>query len=472
MKQKLDELENKIKVLGDEQKLFTKLQLEDNKHTDNQLVAQTDIIRIMKSRLDKHDEELSLIIQSDAGQDLALDKMRASLDNVKSQMEAHGDLMQSLDNLQRSLKSDKEEEDCSLGQTLQNILQLNKENKTLIKQLNIKEKADKDSTKEGHPDNQDFIQSLQKQISFLQSGFEDLKSKIANVCTSREKEDVSSGKRTESAQIENKFIKSEKFQKQYLPDLGSVIQAFQDCREKLSNLEINFEDVKQDAGHFNDRNCNIENKMMKIIDQINSLMLKMVQVEERTRKLELSCREVNCKMSSLESADVFLQEADRMIIEKVSVMEADLRKDDIRNYIDENLLQVSKKMDQSYMEVKSELEQHRHEFEKERNVLKVKIERISNETNEHKKFENMREVSQHLTSSDNIMNDNESNVTTTHNNNNNVNTAFRLETAVNNNNHSTAAKTIATPGPVWPALLALYSAFSKLGVSLNVTLNA
>ena len=471
MKQKLDELENKIKVLGDEQKLFTKLQLEDNKHTDNQLVAQTDIIRIMKSRLDKHDEELSLIIQSDAGQDLALDKMRTSLDNVKSQMEAHGDLMQSLDNLQRSLKSDKEEEDCSLGQTLQNILQLNKENKRLIKQLNIKEKADKDSTKEGHPDNQDFIQSLQKQISFLQSGFEDLKSKIANVCTSREKEDVSSGKRTESAQIENKFIKSEKFQKQYLPDLSSVIQAFQDCREKLSNLEINFEDVKQDAGHFNDRNCNIENKMMKIIDQINSLMLKMVQVEERTRKLELSCREVNCKMSSLESADVFLQEADRMIIEKVSVMEADLRKDDIRNYIDENLLQVSKKMDQSYMEVKSELEQHRHEFEKERKE-KVKIERISNETNEHKKFENMREVSQHLTSSDNIMNDNESNVTTTHNNNNNVNTAFRLETANNNNNHNTAAKTIATAGPVWPALLALYSAFSKLGVSLNVTLNA
>ena len=133
VKQKLAELENKIKVLGDEQKLFTKLQLENNKHTDNQLVSQTDIIRIMKSRLDKHDEELSLIIQSDAGQDLALDKMRTSLDIVKSQMEAHRDLMQSLDNLQSSLKSDKEEEDCSLGQTLQNILQLNKENKRLIK---------------------------------------------------------------------------------------------------------------------------------------------------------------------------------------------------------------------------------------------------------------------------------------------------------------------------------------------------
>ena len=94
-------------------------------------------------------------------------------------------------------------------------------------------------------------------------------------------------------------------------------------------------------------------------------------------------------------------------------------------------------------------------------MLMEKIERVSNKTIEDKKVGNMREVSQHLTSSDNIMNDNESNVTTTHNNNNTMNTAFILETA--NNNHSTAGKTIATPGPVWPALLALYSAFSKLG---------
>ena len=76
------------------------------------------------------------------------------------------------------------------------------------------------------------------------------------------------------------------------------------------------------------------------------------------------------------TADVFLQEADRMIIEKMSVMEADLRKDDIRYYIDENLLQLGKKMDQSHMEVKSALEQQKHEFEKEKNVLMEKIERL------------------------------------------------------------------------------------------------
>ena len=47
MKQKLNDLENKINHLGDEQKLFHKLQLENSEHTDNQLVAQTDIIKAL-----------------------------------------------------------------------------------------------------------------------------------------------------------------------------------------------------------------------------------------------------------------------------------------------------------------------------------------------------------------------------------------------------------------------------------------
>ena len=47
MKQKLNDLENKINHLGDEQKLFHKLQLENNEHTDSQLVAQTDIIKAL-----------------------------------------------------------------------------------------------------------------------------------------------------------------------------------------------------------------------------------------------------------------------------------------------------------------------------------------------------------------------------------------------------------------------------------------
>ena len=106
----------------------------------------------------------------------------------------------------------------------------------------------------------------------------------------------------------------------------------------MTNLETNFENVKQDAGNFNDKKMNIENKMLRIIDQINSLMLKMVQVEEKTKTLEYKGKDFDCKLSSLESADVYLQEADRMIIEKMSKLEGDLGRSDIRTYIDENLV--------------------------------------------------------------------------------------------------------------------------------------
>ena len=77
-----------------------------------------------------------------------------------------------------------------------------------------------------------------------------------------------------------------------------------------------------------------------------------------------------------------------MIIEKMSKLEGDLGRSDIRTYIDENLLQVSKKLDQKYSEVKEQLVRQEMKFEKEKDTLEVKIERLSNETNDHKKVEN------------------------------------------------------------------------------------
>ena len=105
MKQKLNDLENKIKLLGDEQKLFHKLQLENNKHTDNQLVSQTDIIKMMKKRLDRNDEELSLVIHNDTGQDEIIDNLKTSLDKLREQMQAHDNAMDHLDDLQTYLQN-------------------------------------------------------------------------------------------------------------------------------------------------------------------------------------------------------------------------------------------------------------------------------------------------------------------------------------------------------------------------------
>ena len=358
MKQKLANLENKIIALGEKQNMLHKLQAENSKYAD-QVSYQTNIINSMKNKLDKHDAEIALVINNSNGQEDAIDNLKISLENIKLQITEHYTEMEQIDDMLQLLSKD---QDGHVVETLQDILELNNENKKLIKKLENKDDVDINGQKRD-----DFILSMQRQIYMLQSGFEELKGKIVNVYKMRDKEDNSSTTKTE---FENKFIKTEKISstKQYLPDINSIIKSFQECREKLSNLEINFESVKQDTGNFNDKNSNIENKLMRIIDQTNSIMLKMVQIEEKTKSLELSNKDLDCKLSNLESADVYLQEADRMIIEKVSKIEGDLKKDDIKNYVDDNLLQASKNIDQKYAELKQLLMQLMTEIDRDKLV--------------------------------------------------------------------------------------------------------
>ena len=278
-----------------------------------------------------------------------------------------------------------------------------------------------------------------------------MKSKIVHVCSPMEKADT-----LNVTEIKDELKKTEKLSRQYLPEhVNNVIKSFKECREKLTNLETNFENVKQDAGNFNDKSMNIENKMIKIMEQINSLMLKMVQVEERTKKLEFKGKDFDCKLSSLESADIYLQEADRMIIEKMSKLESDLRKSNIRTYVDENLLQVTKQLDQKYSEMKDQLAQQETDFEKEKHILGVKIERISKESNNHKTQENI------LTRNSGYSNN--TNLATT-NNNNKFNDAFINGTDNNNynENNNNETSTAVQQDQVWTALSELYSAFSKI----------
>ena len=96
--------------------------------------------------------------------------------------------------------------------------------------------------------------------------------------------------------------------------------------------------------------------MTKIIEQLNSLMIKMATLEEKTRQMEISCGDLTCKLSNLESADVFLQEADRMIIEKMSRMEKDVIKDDIMRYVDDSLLSLTKRTNEQWVGLKDQVD--------------------------------------------------------------------------------------------------------------------
>ena len=356
IKLKFSELETQVKNLVLEQKLFNKLQLENNKHTDNQLLSQTDIIKIMKQRLDKHDEQLSLISHSDTDQNIALDKLRSSLNTLKCEMEDHEAAMEHLDNLEAYLKTHQE----PLTDTLENIMRLNQENKNLINKMQGSEQFAK-------PSGDNDVSSLQKQILSLQSDFEDLKVKVVKICSA-------DGKKDELIdETDPCFIKTEK----YLPDISNMMKSFEECRGKFSNLEINFESMKKDSTEMNDKNAILEDKLGKLIDQMNNLMIKIISMEERMMKLEYSGKDLNNKLSNLEAADVFLQEADRMIIEKVSKIDTDMKKNDLKAYVNENILSVSKKFDQKYCDLTEQLLQHEREINKETQKIQEKIEDLS-----------------------------------------------------------------------------------------------
>ena len=328
-----------------EQKMFQSLQLENNKHTDNQLAAQTQVIRMIKTKMDRLDEEVEALLECNEDKGEALDSLKKTLDSMREQMEAHTSLMESLDNLQHSTENNNK---TSLEETLQSILKINHENKELIRNIEKKERDTKP-----YEDNrdknlrEDLVHTLQKQISILHSNFEEMKQKIFNNYNTKGLNP------SNIADMKNKVIKSETISKQFFPDMESLVESFKECRDKLTNLEVNFENVKGVSGISN---AELENKMTKIIEQLNSLMIKMATLEEKTRQMEISCGDLTCKLSNLESADVFLQEADRMIIEKMSRMEKDVIKDDIMRYVDDSLLTLTKRTNEQWVGLKDQVD--------------------------------------------------------------------------------------------------------------------
>ena len=412
-----------------EQKLFQSLQLENNLQTDNQLISQTHLISIVKAKLDGHDEEISALLESNADQGEGIERIKTSLNSLSEQIEAHTALMESLDNLQNYLRKNYKE--SGLEKTLESILKINQENKELIRKIENREIDCSGSEDNKDRDSRDeIVINMQRQISQLQEEFSETKQKIFKNYNTKEMKSSN----IMELKNNNKVINSDTFSNQFFPDMEILVQSVRECGEKLSDLEINFENVQDMSGISNNKSAEMENKMIKIIEQLNSLMIKMATLEEKTRQIEISCGDFACKLSCLESADVFLQEADRMIIEKVSRLEANGIKDDIMRCVDDVLLKLTKKVNEQCEEVKDQVRRLQGQTE------------IGDEGEKHpgqyKKFERR-----------NVQLGNIRNITASNNNNNN-----------NNNNDPAFIEMEVSQdlGKLWSALLELYTAFSKL----------
>ena len=415
-------LETEMNELRKRSEQFEKLQSENNRDTDDQLVAQTEIIKIMKTRLD-------------------------SCDRVQAEQAARLQILQS--GQQPAVSAVSVADPAAVSETLQEVVRLNMENKELVRRVRAEEKTRTngenknkvikfdDKKGEFHAKNfdeisredkmhgiklqtRDNIQNLpnksfenilgkieclsktfaeyQDRVAKLEANFANgdhisdfknnlslLNNKILNqetrtndasvrmtqnfMITSNLKNETESLMKTimnsmeeltrkvggmeerqdDQTEVKNKlnelqtklnhmeqskniFVEKEQLQKSNF-DPNELENFEMKMKNKVKVLEQSISAVKMDTkekikilaamlsekdGKSEDHENILGTKMDKIMEQTNLLMLQDAKQEEELGGLRREQMEMARKLTSLEQADVFLQEADRMVIEKVS----------------------------------------------------------------------------------------------------------------------------------------------------------
>merc|ERR1712055_27896 len=103
--------------------------------------------------------------------------------------------------------------------------------------------------------------------------------------------------------------------------ITQVEDTMKSFEENLNALMININ--KNDA-----REKKIDDSMMAIMEQANATLINDAKQDSQIKTLEIQNRSLEDKLSSLESADLFLQESYRQLSDKTVKIEADFRKSD------------------------------------------------------------------------------------------------------------------------------------------------
>merc|ERR1711915_676311 len=113
-------------------------------------------------------------------------------------------------------------------------------------------------------------------------------------------------------------------------------------QEKFKNLEYEVHDIEDKMQSISEYNKSITNSiernetrekklddsMNAIMEQANATLINDAQQDAKIKLLEIQNRSLEDKLSSLESADLFLQESYRQLTDKTVKIESDFRKSD------------------------------------------------------------------------------------------------------------------------------------------------
>eukprot|EP00092_Neocalanus_flemingeri_P009145 GFUD01009846.1.p1 GENE.GFUD01009846.1~~GFUD01009846.1.p1 ORF type:complete len:1484 (+),score=566.18 GFUD01009846.1:348-4454(+) len=313
MKEKISEIIENTTNISLDQKVFENIQNQNNKHTDEQLIAQTEIIKMMKIRADKHDDELSLIVHNDASQDDRLELLDHSVDNIQVQLSVlsnklapYQDIME---NLQQKSRTPRFETRLS-GE----VLKSNKDNKVMIEKIDADEKRIREIEHTKCTQNDDAIRSDIARIEAEMKSKTNTINRILDTQTSLNEQLVMFDKKCERKweSVEN-VMKQNYESSRDLKELVHLNQTkidvldsgFEDlgncCASIKSDVKMNNSQSNEVAKNFNEISKNITNKQDKLEQEISSSK-ELIQHHDDTF-LELKNKVINFEKESVKFAN-------------------------------------------------------------------------------------------------------------------------------------------------------------------------
>merc|ERR1711936_1190068 len=151
--------------------------------------------------------------------------------------------------------------------------------------------------------------------------------------------------------IENKFSVMDEKDKELLSRLNSLQESNNLQNQKVDNLEVlgdkvnhiddtmkvfeaNYNAMMANINKYESRAKKIDDSMNAIMEQANTTLINDAQQDAKIKNLETLNRNFENKLSSLESADLYLQESYRQLTDKTIKIETDFRKtDDNLNFL-------------------------------------------------------------------------------------------------------------------------------------------
>merc|ERR1712013_224623 len=236
----------------------------------------------------------------------------------------------------------------------------------------------------------DKFENLQTIISSYESknkdtiqNIHDLADRASNMEDGIEKKfSVFNEKLTEHSNKINSLQESNTLQNQKVGNFEGLSDKVTQVEDSMKVIEENLNALMINISKNDAREKKIDDSMMAIMEQANATLINDAQQDSQIKTLEIKNRSLEDKLSSLESADLFLQESYRQLSDKTVKIESDFRKsDDNLNFLyKQQHEEIEGKIKGQITDIYSEI----NELQQEKVGMNEKIDEMENNMEKNK----------------------------------------------------------------------------------------